>query len=261
LPSNQSYPPPGPATPGPTPGPVAPRQPGRRRAGRTLLISAAAGLLAVAVAATGTALASAGAHRGHRAAAALSHRPPPHPRGAKQGSAAIRRQRARAQQGPQQAPPPPRPYGAVISTGIRNSAGELVFYAVRVHTAQLPDTTFGIMGGYRKASGKLTADVVDNEFSGPDTAPGFHAVHAPMTVGKEAIPEFGYYAGPAVKITGIVGGRRILADHAEWSVNPKIVIFWFSPRADRFDYAITGLAAFDAHGKRLPAGHNKPSVG
>jgi hypothetical protein len=153
------------------------------------------------------------------------------------------------------------PYGSVISTGIRNSAGELVFYAVRVHAAQLPDTTFGIMSGYRKASGKLTADVLDSEFSGPDTAPGFHAVHAPMTVGKEAIPEFGYYAGPAVKITGIVGGRRILADHAQWSVNPKIVIFWFSPRADRFDYAITGLAAYNAHGKRLPTGHSTVGAG
>jgi hypothetical protein len=259
LPSNQSYPPSGPATPAPAPRPAAPRQPGRRRARRTLLIGAA-GLLAVAVAATGTALASAGAHRGHPAATAQSHRPP-HPRGAKQGSAAIPRQRARAQQGPQHPPPPPRPYGAVISTGIRNSAGELVFYAVRVHTAQLPDTTFGIMSGYRKASGKLTADVLDSEFSGPDTAPGFHAVHAPMTVGKEAIPEFGYYAGPAVKITGIVGGRRILADHAQWSVNPKIVIFWFSPRADRFDYAITGLAAYNVHGKRLPTGHSTVGVG
>jgi hypothetical protein len=240
LPSNQSHPP-----------------QGRRRPRRALLISAAAGLLALAVAATGTALASAGAHRGHRSTlTALSQR-----RDAKADSAAILRQRARARQGPQHPPAPPRPFGKVISTGIRNSAGELVFYAVHVHVSQLPDTTFGIMGGYRKTSGNLTADVTTNEFSGPDTAPGFHAVEAPMTAGKDAIPEFGYYAGPAVKITGILDGHRILADHAQWSVNPKIVIFWFSLRADHLDYAITGLAAYDAHGKPLPTGHSGVGVG
>jgi len=220
----------------------------------------AAGLLAVAVIAAGTALASAGAHRGHRAT--LSHRQL-HPRAAKQASAAARRKAALAKRagGRPANPAPPRPYGAVISTGIRDSAGELVFYAVRIHVTQLPGTTFGVMGGYRDASGKLTGDVEANEFSGSDTAPGFHAVEAPMTASGQAVPEFGYYAGPAAKITGVVGGRRILADHAQWSVNPKIVIFWFSPSANHGAQAVTGLAAYNAHGKRLPAGHNSAGVG
>jgi hypothetical protein len=103
--------------------------------------------------------------------------------------------------------------------------------------------------------------VETNEFSGPDTAPGFHAVVAP----EEGMPEFGYYAGPAAKITGFVGGRRtlahILADHARWSVNPKIVIFWFSPRANPHAQEVTGLAAYNARGKQLPAGHNTVGVG
>jgi hypothetical protein len=152
------------------------------------------------------------------------------------------------------------PYGAVISTGIRNFAGELVFYAVRVHTAQLPQTTFGVMGGYRKA-GKLTADVESNEFSGPDTAPGFHAVESPMSANGHPVPEFGYYAGPAAKITGVVDGQRIQASRARWNINPKIIIFWFSPRGNPGAHTITGLAAYNAHGKPLPTGHNSPGVG
>jgi len=152
------------------------------------------------------------------------------------------------------------PYGAVISTGIRDSAGELVFYAVKVHTAQLPQTTFGVMGGYRKA-GKLTADVESNEFSGPDTAPGFHAVQSPTSANGHPVPEFGYYAGPAVKVTGVVNGQRIQAGHARWSVNRTIVIFWFSPRDNPGAHTVTGLAAYNAQGKLLPAGHSSPGVG
>jgi hypothetical protein len=154
---------------------------------------------------------------------------------------------------------PRNAYGAVIRTGIRNSSGELVFYAVRVHVRQLPKTTFGITGGYLNAAGHVRADVTANEFSGSDVAPGFHAVEAPNTVNGQAIPEFGYYAGPAVKITGKVGGRTIRAGQAQWSMNPRIVIFWFVPRDDRGARDVTGLAAFKVHGKRLPPGHT--SVG
>jgi hypothetical protein len=152
------------------------------------------------------------------------------------------------------------PYGAVISTGIRDSAGELVFYAVKVHTAQLPQTTFGVMGGYRKA-GKLTADVETNEVTGSDTTRGFHAVESPMSANGHPVPEFGYYAGPAAKITGVVNGRRIQASQARWSVNRKIVIFWFSPRGNPGAHTVTGLAAYSAQGKLLPAGHNTPGTG
>jgi hypothetical protein len=156
------------------------------------------------------------------------------------------------------APAPPKPrdaYGAVIRTGIRTSSGRLVFYAVRIHARQLPKTTFGIMGGYQNSAGHVSNGVEANEFTGSDVAPGFHAVEAPTTVNEQAIPEFGYYAGPAVKITGKVGGRTIRADTARWSVNPAIVIFWFAPRDDPGAREVTGLAAFNVHGERLPAGH------
>ena len=152
------------------------------------------------------------------------------------------------------------PYGAVIRTGIRGPAGELVFYAVKIHLVQLPHTTFGVMGGYQKA-GKLTADVESNEVTGPDTAPGFHAVESPMNANGHPVPEFGYYAGPAAKITGMIGGRRVQASHARWSINPAIVIFWFSPRGNPAAHPVTGLAAYNTHGKPLPTGHNTPGLG
>jgi hypothetical protein len=153
------------------------------------------------------------------------------------------------------------PYGSVIATGIRDSAGELVFYAVRIHLAQLPKTTFGVMAGYRGPGGKLTGAVESNEFSGPDTAPGFHAVEAPMSANGRAVPEFGYYAGPAAKITGTVDGRSVQADQARWSENPKIVIFWFPARGNPAAHPVTGMAAYNAKGKLLPSGHASPGVG
>ena len=45
------------------------------------------------------------------------------------------------------------------------------------------------------------------------------------------------------------------------SENPKIVIFWFSPRANPRAHTVTGLAAYNTRGKLLPLGHNSPGVG
>ena len=251
-----------------SPAPDAPRLAQRRRARRMVLIGTAAGL-AVAVIAAGTALASAGPHQGHGTTpAAFSHRQAAHARAAKAkllgGARAAAQRRAvqhqAARRRPAARPAPPKTYGAVIRTGIRGPAGELVFYAVKIHIAQLPHTTFGVMGGYQKA-GKLSAGVESNEVTGPDTAPGFHAVESPMNANGHPVPEFGYYAGPAAKITGIIGGRRVQASHARWSINPTIVIFWFSPRGNPAAHRVTGLAAYNTHGKPLPTGHNTPGLG
>jgi hypothetical protein len=56
-------------------------------------------------------------------------------------------------------------------------------------------------------------------------------------------------------------GRRVLADHAQWSVNPKIVIFCFSPSANPGAQEVAALAACNAQGKPLPAGHNSVGAG
>ena len=156
---------------------------------------------------------------------------------------------------------PPAREGRVIPAGAKDAAGELVFYGVRIHLRQLPGTTFGIMAGLRGASGGLTPEVETNETTGPDTAAGFHAVQSPSSTGSPpvAIPEFGYYAGPAASITAWQGGRLVHADLARWSVNRRIVIFWFARQAGSGGSALTGLAAYDAAGHRLPAGH--PAAG
>jgi hypothetical protein len=153
------------------------------------------------------------------------------------------------------------PYGTVIGTRVRNAAGELVFYAVRVHLAGQRGITFGVMAGYRQASGRLTADVLANEYTGSDKSPGFHAVEGPMTVNGREAPQFGYYAGPAATITGTVSGHLVHASHAHWSVNPRIVIFWFPPSTNPTAATITGLTAHNTHGQQLPPGNNNPSVG
>jgi hypothetical protein len=156
--------------------------------------------------------------------------------------------------------------GRVIPAGAKDAVGELVFYGVRIHLRQLPGTTFGIMAGLRNASGGLTPVVEANETTGPDTAPGFHAVQSPSSTGSPAvaIPEFGYYSGPATTITARQGGRPVHAHLARWSVNSGIVIFWFSRQAGSAGSAgaaLTGLAAYDAAGHRLPAGHPSPGQG
>jgi hypothetical protein len=56
-------------------------------------------------------------------------------------------------------------------------------------------------------------------------------------------------------------GRRVLADHAQWSVNPKIVIFWFSPGANPGAQEAAALAAHNAQGTLLWAGHNSVGAG
>ncbi|SDX18636.1 hypothetical protein SAMN05421504_102590 [Amycolatopsis xylanica] len=147
--------------------------------------------------------------------------------------------------------PENKPVGDVISTGIKDAKGEIVFYAVAVNEPSLPNTHFGIMQGHRTADGKVTADIVTNEFSGSDKAPGFHGV----TVGNNTgggNPAFGYYAGPAAKI--IAKGAQ--AHTAKWSEDSDIVVFWFDKVTEP-----SGLKAFDAAGKQLPAGNTQPGRG
>src|SRR5581483_99804 len=39
------------------------------------------------------------------------------------------------------------PWGSVVPTGLRVAGGDLVFYVVPVHDAQLPDVHFAVMAG------------------------------------------------------------------------------------------------------------------
>jgi hypothetical protein len=158
-------------------------------------------------------------------------------------------------------PATPAPEGRVVSTGIQTAAGEVVLYGIRVHLRELPGTTFGIMAALRDASGKLTPEITTNETTGSDTATGFHAVEAPMTTGTPAVamPEFGYYAGPAVKITALDGTQHVRAHLARWSAHPRVVIFWFTPAADPGGATLHDLAAYNKTGRHLTSGHTSSS--
>ncbi|WP_328446358.1 hypothetical protein [Amycolatopsis sp. NBC_00438] len=137
--------------------------------------------------------------------------------------------------------------GDVIGTGLRDSSGELVFYGVKLREPRLPDTTFGIMGGIRDAAGGLTDLIVANEFAGRDKAPGFHSVTGGANLDGHDVPSFGYYAGPAAKITSTGG---VVAHQATWSEDPNVVVFWFDSAADP-----GRLRAYDAAGNKLPTGN------
>ena len=140
----------------------------------------------------------------------------------------------------------------VLGDVIPSGYGDLVFYGVSVQIPQLPETTFGIKTGARDARGCLTALVATNETSGSDKAPGFHAVVGGIGVGGHQVPTFGYYYGPAAKVTGRIGGTTEVARQARWSEDPNVVVFWFAPGAADPE----NLQAFDAAGVELPAGNS-----
>ncbi|MEN3310015.1 MAG: hypothetical protein V7603_6217 [Micromonosporaceae bacterium] len=146
------------------------------------------------------------------------------------------------------------PVGAVVPTGIRLRGGEVVLYAVAVGEPSVPGVHFGVMAGQMDADGRLTARVASNEVTGSDRAAGFHAVQAATEVDGVWMPEFGYYAGPAAKISGSVGGQVIRARQARWSQDPGVVLFWFDPADLPAGKQPSRLSAFDAAGRALPTG-------
>jgi hypothetical protein len=142
---------------------------------------------------------------------------------------------------------------AIIPTGIKAGDGEWVLYAKPIDEDVIPKTTFGIMLGYA-VEGKEPVDaVMSNETSGSDKAPGFHAVQGGMEIEQGETPTFGYYVGPAAKITGKVGGKKVTASQAP--LDDSIQVFWFDATG------LSGLAAHDADGKKLPTGNSGIGVG
>ena len=225
----------------------------------TRVLGIAAGTALLGVAAAGVVGATAGHARRPQPAtlAALSHPRLSSGSAAQAGRPLARSRSARAgRQAGSGRSAGPAPRGRLISTGIKDAGGELVFYAVRIHTRQLPGVSFGIMAGWRDSAGGLTAEVETNETQGSAASAGFHAVEAASSVGSPAVavPEFGYYAGPAATITAREGGRQVQAHLARWSANPRIVIFWFTPGSTA--RAPHDLTAYSRAGRTLPAGHS-----
>jgi hypothetical protein len=194
----------------------------------TRVLGVAAGTALLGVGVVGVADGTAGHGRRPQTAtlAALSHPRLAPGSAAKAGRPATRSRselaREQARSGAPGRSAAPAREGRVISTGIKDAGGELVLYGVRIHTQQLPGITFGIMAGLRDSAGGLTPELETNETQGSASSAGFHAVEAASSVGSPAVavPEFGYYAGPAATITAQEGGRQVRAHLARWSANP-----------------------------------------
>jgi hypothetical protein len=153
--------------------------------------------------------------------------------------------------------------GDVIRTGmaVPGGHGEWVFYAVPVDERVLPDTKFGIMLGVRDTAGELHPVIVANEVKGSDRAPGFHANTATQNLDGRDTPAFGYYAGGAKSIIGTARGHKVTAHVAPWSEDPSVTVFWFPLAEVPAGTPVTGIAAYDRTGKKLPSGSSGFGVG
>jgi len=141
----------------------------------------------------------------------------------------------------------------IITTGIKVGAGEWVLYPKPIQEAAIPKITFGLMLGYAVEGEEPVDAVMSNETEGSDRAPGFHAVQGGMAIEQGVTPTFGYYVGPAAKITGKVSGKKVTASQA--ALDDSIQVFWFDATG------LSGLAAYDADGKKLPTGNAGIGVG
>ncbi len=144
---------------------------------------------------------------------------------------------------------PPR--GQVISIGSGPGGKELVLYASAINEPSLPDIQFGLNIGYRATDGTIESLLTTNEFKGSDRSFGFHATDGGEQIRDAFIPVFGYFAGPAVRITSTVGGKTVTAKSVVWSEDPTVVFFWFMPEDVSSSYVLTPLIAYDAKGQRL----------
>jgi hypothetical protein len=144
---------------------------------------------------------------------------------------------------------------AVLGDIVKTGFGGWVLFATPVKSPVLPKTHFGVMAG-RRSNGTLTGDVITNETNGSDKASGFHAVQGTMEVDGVQTPTFGYYAGPATRITGRAHGKTVTAGHAVWSEDASVIFFWFTPGT-----TVNSLAAYDKTGKKLPTGHSGGGLG
>jgi hypothetical protein len=148
---------------------------------------------------------------------------------------------------------PEEPLGTVIRTGLPAKGGEWVFYGVNVEIPQQPDTHFGIMLGVRQHDGAVQSAVETNETEGAARDAGFHAAEGSMVIDQGATPSFGYFVGPAYRITAIARGKTVTAGRQKWSKDPSVVVFWFDPAKVRPGTTLSHLTAYDRLGRKLPS--------
>jgi hypothetical protein len=144
------------------------------------------------------------------------------------------------------------PLGDVIPLGTRGEGGrELVIYASALDEPVLPDIHFSLQVAYRNDDGTFDALLSTNEYKGSDRSFGFHATDGGELVRGTLVPVFGYFSGPAVRITSTVRGKPVEAKTAVWSEDPAVVIFWFDSAVVESANVLSPLVAYDAKGQRL----------
>lgn len=150
--------------------------------------------------------------------------------------------------------------GDVVRTGVQVGERELVLGVVPIDDPKLPEVNYGVMAGVRALGGGLTSRYLSSESEGPWRAPGFHAVSGATNIEGDDIPTFGYYVGPATKITA-GKGKKVTARQVQWSEDPLVVLFWFDPADVPEDFQATSLTAYDKDGATLVTGNNAVGVG
>ncbi|MEV6908225.1 hypothetical protein [Amycolatopsis sp. NPDC051071] len=152
------------------------------------------------------------------------------------------------------APPYPRaqPLGDVIPLDVEGEGDrKMVLYATAFDEPTLQDIQFGLNVAYQNDDGTFDGLYMTNETRGSDRSFGFHATGGGTLVRNTFIPVFGYFAGPAVRITSTVRGKPVEARTAVWSEDPSVVIFWFEGSQVQSSNVLTPLTAYDAKGQRL----------
>lgn len=142
-------------------------------------------------------------------------------------------------------PAPPPEF--VVPSGARDSDGELVLVLRQVLPADGDTVPYRLSLGHRDAVGRVTEETT----TGPHAASaGFHA----LTAGRPGrdLPLYGYYTGPATRITAQVHDVTVTAQ-TEVLPGVDVTVFWFPVRhAGLFDGAPwVPLHAYDAKGHRL----------
>ncbi|SEO89400.1 hypothetical protein [Amycolatopsis saalfeldensis] len=143
-----------------------------------------------------------------------------------------------------------RQIGAVIGTGAVDADGEVVLYLRAFEPDRYlpaPEVRpYELVLGHRTPKG-VTAEVVAGS---PAGVPGFRA----LTAGRPGrdVPFYGYYAGPARRVTAEAGGLIYTAETAVVD-QAGVTVFWF-PRKDTKPLAALPalpMNAYDGQGGRL----------
>jgi len=144
------------------------------------------------------------------------------------------------------------PLGNVVPLGANGEGGrELVLYAIALDEPDLPEVEFGLRIAYRNDNGSLEDLMMSNEYKKSDRSFGFHAVDGGDVVRGAFVPVFGYFAGPAARITSTVRGKPVEAKVVPWSEDPTVCFFWFDSSQVESAGVLTPLIAYDSRGQRL----------